>query len=201
MVTFFTRKNCWLLGMVLFMPAGIIIAQQKTYQLNELVSAAKNNLPILREKQALVNGAKSIVTDTRHSFLPQLKLSDQVNIGTDNSLPGSYLPISITPSSSAGVRADNIYQPVTGNIGALYGEYDLVTFGLNKARLNNARAYINLQQADLDQQLYSIQSDIARSYFNLLRARYRLAADNQNTDRYDSIFKVIQALAYSGIKP
>jgi|SRR5450432_1623074 outer membrane protein TolC len=200
MVTFFTRKNCWLLGMVLFMPAGIIIAQQKTYQLNELVSAAKNNLPILREKQALVNGAKSIVTDTRHSFLPQLKLSDQINIGTDNSLAGSYLPIGITPSSSAGVRADNIYQPATGNIGALYGEYELVNFGLNSARLKNAEAYTNLQQADLDRQLYVIQSQIARTYFILLKAQYKLSADIQNVNRYDSIFKVIRALASSGIK-
>jgi outer membrane protein TolC len=201
MVTFCNRKTGWVLCIFLYIPVCSVFAQQKSYHLSELADAAKHHLPVLLQKQALLNSAKASLTEVKHSFLPQLRISDQVNIGTDNSLPGSYLPISITPSSSAGVRADNIYQPATGNIGTLYGEYDLVTFGLNKARLNNAEAYINLQQADLDQQLYSIQSDIARTYFNLLKAQYRLAADKQNTDRYDSIFKVIRALSYSGIKP
>jgi outer membrane protein TolC len=200
MGTFFKRKNCWILGILLFIPAGILIAQQKSYQLTELADAAKNNLPVLRQKQALLNSGKASVTDTRHSFLPQLKISDQLNIGTDNSLAGSYLPIGITPSSSAGVRADNIYQPATGNIGALYGEYELVNFGLNSAKLKNAEAYTDLQQADLDRELYFIQSQIARTYFILLKAQYRLSADKQNVNRYDSIFKVIRALAASGIK-
>lgn len=200
MGTFFKRKNCWILVILLLMPVGILIAQQKSYQLSELADAAKNNLPVLKQKQALLNSSRAFFTDTRHSFLPQIKISDQLNIGTDNSLAGSYLPIGITPSSSAGVRADNIYQPATGNIGALYGEYELVNFGLNSAKLKNAEAYTDLQQADLDRELYFIQSQIARTYFILLKAQYRLSADKQNVNRYDSIFKVIRALTESGIK-
>ncbi|MEP6747025.1 MAG: TolC family protein [Bacteroidota bacterium] len=201
MVTFFERKNCWLLGIVLFLPAGVLIAQQKTYKLSELAEMAKHHLPALLQKQALVNSATASLTEAKHSFLPQVRITDQVNVGTDNSLAGSYLPMVPTPSSSAGVRAGNNYRPVTGNIGVLYGEYELLNFGLHKAILKNANAHIDLQQADLESELYSIQENTARAYFNLLRAQYRLGADKQNTDRYDSIFKVIQALAASGIKP
>jgi outer membrane protein TolC len=201
MGAFFKRKFCRMLNIFLFISAGPVFAQQKNYHLPELIDAAKTHLPVLLQKQAFINSAKASYIEIKHSFLPQVRVSDQVNIGTDNSLAGSYLPISITPSSSAGVRADNIGQPTTGNIGALYGEYDLVTFGLNKARLKNAGAYIDLQQSDLDQEIYNIQTAVARTYFNLLKTQYRLLADKQNVDRYDSIFKVIRALAFSGIKP
>ena len=140
--------------MLVCIPASFLSAQPKNYRLLELVTAASNHLPVLLQKQAFINSARASYTEVRHSFLPQVKVSDQVNIGTDNSLAGSYLPISITPSSSAGVRSDNIYQPVTGNIGALYGEYELVNFGLNKARLKNASAYIDLQQQRYGDELH-----------------------------------------------
>lgn len=201
MITFCGRKICRLSGILLLMSAGPAFAQQKNYHLPELVEAAKTHLPVLLQKQAQLNSAKAAVTETKHSFLPQFKISDQVNFGTDNSIAGSYLPVGITPSSSAGVRDENIYQPATGNIGALYGEYELVNFGLNSAKLKNAESYIDLQQADLDRELYSIQAAAARVYFNVLKSKYKLDADQQNVNRYDSIFKVIKALAAAGIKP
>ena len=201
MITFCTRKICCLWHLLLFIYAAPLFAQQKNYHLPQLIEAAKNHLPVLMQKRALLNGARAAVTDTRHSFLPQLKISDQVNLGSDNSIAGSYLPIGITPSSSAGVRGDNIYQPATGNIGALYGEYELINFGLNSARLKTAEAIADLQQADLDRELYLMQASVARTYFNVLKNQYKLDADRQNVNRYDSIFKVIRALTASGIKP
>ncbi|MFT3932215.1 MAG: TolC family protein [Chitinophagaceae bacterium] len=197
---FCSRKICAVVSIVLLVTGSTVFAQEKKYQLPELANAAKNHLPVLLQKQALVDAAKANVTDTRHSFLPQLKISDQVNIGTDNSLAGSYLPIGITPSSSAGVRADNIGQAATGNIGALYAEYELINFGLNNAKLNNAKAYTSLQQSDLEREQYLLQASVANAYFSLLKAKYKLDADEQNVRRYDSIFKVIQALTASGIK-
>ena len=201
MITFCRRKICCLWPLLLFIYAAPLLGQQKNYHLPELAEAAKNHLPVLMQKRALLGEARASVTDIRHSFLPQLKISDQVNLGTDNSIAGSYLPVGITPSSSAGVRADNIYQPATGNIGALYGEYELVNFGLNSARLKTAEAFVDLQQADLDRELYLLQAAVARTYFNVLKSQYRLDADRQNVNRYDSIFKVIRALTASGIRP
>jgi len=201
MVTFFSRKSRAIVCILLWIPAGAVFAQQKNYSLWELVEAAKHELPVLSQKQALVNGAKASVTELRQYFLPQLKISEQLNIGTDNSLAGSYLPIGTTISSSAGIRAENNGQAVTGNMGVLYGEYNLVNFGLNKALIKNYKAYTDLQQSDYDRELYNIQTAVARIYFNLLKAQYRLDADLQNSNRYDSIFKVIRALSASGIKP
>lgn len=200
-MAFFTGKGRVALSALMCLSAMAAIAQQKRYPLSALAQAAEKHLPVLLQKQALINGARASFTEVKHSFLPQIRASDQVNLGTDNSLAGSYLPIGITPSSSAGVRNANDLQAVTGNIGTLYGEYNLVTFGLNKALLSNANAYVNLQQADLEQQQYEVDRSVAISFFTLLKTQYRLGADKQNTNRYDSIFRVIKALAASGIKP
>jgi outer membrane protein TolC len=201
MKTFFIRKNCWVCGICLLLLTVVASAQQKVYRLSELAAAATTQLPIIKQKQALLNGAKASLTDTRHSFLPQLKINDQVNLGTDNSLAGSYLPIGVNPSSSAGVRGDNIYQPATGNFGVLYAEYELVNFGLRNAQLQKAQSYIDLQQSDLERELYLLQADVARTYLYLLKAEYRAGAELQSVKRYDSVFRVIKAVTASGIKP
>lgn len=201
MDTFCIRKCCIVAGIFMLCPALSLLAQDKTYSLPSLVDAAKNYLPSLMQKRALVNSAEAMLADTRHSFLPQIKASEQVNIGTANSMTGSYLPIGYMPSTSAAVRGDNTGQVATGNIAALYSEYELFNFGLNKARINYAQAYIGLNESDFQRELYLVQVQVARLYFSLLKSSYRLQTDKQNVNRYDSIFMVIRALTSSGIRP
>ena len=189
-----------LLGIILLFPA-ILIAQQKTISLTTLINHATNCLPLLQQKAALVEASKAQITDTKHSFLPQIKLSEQLNMGSDNSISGSYFPFGITPSTSGGVRADNNFQPATGNVGVLYGEYELANFGLNSAELNLTKAYASVAEADLQKEKYLLELNVAKLYFNIQKSRYRLKADGQNIERYQSIFNVIQALAKSGLRP
>ncbi|OIR02939.1 outer membrane efflux protein [mine drainage metagenome] len=200
MGSFYKRKYSLILSISLLLSSLSVYAQNKIYTLSELTESAKNYLPSLMQKKALVNSAKAFVTDTRHSFLPQLKVSDQINIASDNSLEGSYLPLGITPSTSGGIRNSNNGQAATGNIAVLYSEYELMNFGLNKAKINNAQSYVNFSEADLQKENYYVTLQVAQLYFDLLKTQYRLDADLQNVNRYDSIFKVIQALTLSGLK-
>ena len=200
MVTFFKKKCCWFLCIILSLPSLSVEAQKK-YQLQELINAAKNHLPSLQQKQALINVAKANATDVKHSFYPQLKISDQINLGSDNSLAGSYLPIGITPSTSGGITSNNNNQAATGSIAALYSEYELFNFGLNHAKMQSANAYINLQEADWQKDFYYLQLEISRDYFQFIKIETRLKTDAENVNRYDSIFKVIKALTNAGIKP
>ncbi len=200
MKTFHSGKRIGVTAFFLLLSVSFTFAQ-KHFSLQQLISASLQYQPVLKQKQALLNSTKAIVTDVKHSFLPQIRAGEQVNIGSDNSLAGGYFTFGITPSASAGVRASNNAQAATGNLAVLYSEYELVNFGLNTAKLNNANAYVGLQQADVDREQYLLQLDIARLYFNLLRQQYRLGADKQNTDRAQQIFTVIQALTSSGINP
>lgn len=199
MATFYMRKCCIAVAICIALPTSSLLAQQH-FSLQNLLDSSRKNLPILKQKQALINASKASITEVTHSFLPQIKFNDQLTIGSDNSIAGGYLPLGITPSTSGGVRSDNNFQPATGNVAVLYSEYELVNFGLNNARLNNAQAYVNLSQADLQKEEYLIDLTIAKLYFNIQKSQYRIRADEQNIDRYQSIFNVIQALTLSGLK-
>lgn len=149
-----------------------------------------------------MNGAAAAITELKHTFLPQLSVNEQLNVGTNNSITGSYLPMgsSFNPSINGGIRPENVFQPATGNIGAVYGQYDLTTFGLRRAQLNQARANLDLQRADLQQEQYRLSITVSRLYFDLIKNRYKLRADEENIKRYQDIATVIHALTTSGLK-
>ena len=199
MATFFARKCCGVMLILLSAPTVFLLAQQHL-SLQNLIDASRANFPVLKQKLSLINANKAAIADIKHSFLPQLKFSEQLNIGSDNSLAGSYLPLAATPSTSGGVRSDNNFQPATGNIAVLYSDYELANFGLNSARLSNAQTYVNLSEADLQKEAYLLDVNIARLYLNIQKGQYRLKADAQNIERYQSIFNVIRALTLSGLK-
>ncbi len=199
MITFWFRKLPLLLALLSI--SGLSLsAQEKKYTLSELVDSAKIYFPQLLRKNAQLNFAKAVVTDTKHQFLPALKATEEITAGTDNSLAGSFITFGIIPSTSAGVRAENNAQLATGNIAALSGQYDLATFGYRQALVNRANSYVYLQQADAQQELYYLQSAIARWYFTLQKSQSKLKADAENIARYENIFRVIRALSGSGIR-
>jgi outer membrane protein TolC len=187
------------LGILFLLPTLPLSAQQKNYSLSSLIDSAKHYFPLLKQKSRLADAAKAEITDTRHSFLPTVSLSEELNFGSNNSIPGSYFPLGITPSTASGLAANNNYQPATGNIAVAYGEYELVNFGLNTAKLGYANANANIAEADFQRQQYLLEVDVARLYLNIQKSFYRLSADEQNIIRYQNIFNVIQALTLSGI--
>ena len=197
MVTFF-KGRCSAALPLLLMPVLSVMAQQK-YSLTAFVDSSIKYLPTLKQKTALINLAKASVNDVKHSFLPQLKFSEQLNIASNNSMATTFFSFGITPTTSGGIRSNNSLDAVTANVGVLYSEYELANFGLNNAKLNYINANVNLQEADLQKEQYLVSLEVARLYFNILKNQYRLNADKQNTERYQRIFTVIQALTASGL--
>ena len=89
----------------MFLGSGALWAQDTTGgPLSVLVDAASRRLPLLLQKQALVNSAKAGVSFARNSFLPTAEALDQVNMASANSLPGAYESFGIIPSVSSSVR-------------------------------------------------------------------------------------------------
>ncbi|WP_158559083.1 TolC family protein [Deminuibacter soli] len=180
---------------------NLLFAQQQTFSLAVLIDSASHHLPVLLQKQAMINSARANETDVRHQFLPKLTAGDEVSVGSANDVAGTYLPFSgVIHATSAGIRGENNYQAQTGNIVSLYGEYELVNFGLRGAKINNAIAYTQVQQADYDRELYLLKWQISKLYFDILKTRYQLAVDEQNMERYQSVYAIIKALAGSGVK-
>jgi len=193
-----------LTGIILVMAAvGPTLAQKPTiYSLADLVDSAKRHLPLLLQKEALVASAQAGVTEAKHAFLPQLDAVEELSVGSANDLTGPFLPVpGIVHSVAGSINAASNYQAVTGNMASLYGQYDLVTFGLKDARVADARAYVGLTQADLAKQRYLVAWDIARLYFTILSHRYQLTVDEEDMRRYDSMYTISRALTSSGVNP
>ena len=201
MVSAYDRKLPALAGLLFFLPLCSLFAQQPVFSLSALVDSAQHNYPQLLQKQALLNSAEAAITDARHSFLPSLKANEQISLGTDNSIPGSYLSYGIIPSSSSGIREENESRSASGNIAILSAQYDLVDFGYRRAYIENARSYAGLFQADREKEIYLLKIRAARLYFSLLKNQLRLEVNRQNVVRYEHIFTVIRALTLSGLKP
>jgi outer membrane protein TolC len=173
---------------------------KKNYTLADFVDSARRHLPILLQKMALVNSARAGITDARHTYLPTAILGDQLSLGTDNSIPGSYLSFGLIPSSSAGVRSTNDYQSAAGNIAIIQSEYELLDFGLKNARVKNAEAYANLSQADYNRELYLLKWQVGKIYYETFKNQFQLGIEEQNVTHYQAIYRVIQAVTQSGIK-
>ena len=201
MVTFCCRKFLGLFSILLLAPSLSLFAQQKKYFLSEFVDSALRHLPAILQKKALVDAAKAGITDARHAYLPTSYIGDEVTVGSDNSLPGSYTTFGIIPSTSSGLRNSNEYQSAVGNIGFLYNEYQLVDFGLKKATIHRAEAYANMSQADLEKERYLVKWQVGKIYLDILKYQFQLGIDKENVTRYETIYKVIQAVTLSGIKP
>lgn len=185
----------------MFLGSGALRAQDTTGgPLSVLVDAASRRLPLLLQKQALVNSAKAGVSFARNSFLPTAEALDQVNMASANSLPGAYESFGIIPSVSSSVRGAQNWQAVSGDIAVLYSQYELVNFGLRKAKVGNAQSLVGVRQADLDFQTYLLKDQVSKIYFELLKNKYQLAVDQQNIQRYAAVDTIIHALTASGIR-
>jgi len=196
------RKAAAALSFMLVLWANCTTAQQKNnYSLSDYIDSAQHHLPLLMQKTALFDAAKAGVTDARHAYLPSAFVADQVNAGTDNALPGSYFSFGIIPSSSDGIRSENDYQTASGNIAILQSNYELMNFGLKRARIRNAESFADLSQADLNREIYLLKWDVGKLYFDILKNQLQLGIDQQNVERYNTIYTIIHAITESGIKP
>ncbi|HVU85636.1 MAG TPA: TolC family protein [Puia sp.] len=196
-----SRKFPVLTGLLFLLSPFSLFAQPPVYSLSRLVDSALHHYPLILQKQALLNSAEAAVTDARHSFLPSLQANEQINLGTDNSIPGSYVSYGIIPSSSSGIRDENNFRAAGGNIAILSAQYDLVDFGYRRAYIESAKSRANLFGADREKEIYSLKIQAARLYFNLLKNEFRLEVNRQNVERYENIFSVIRALTLAGLKP
>ncbi len=119
MVSFCIRKSLWFCSLLLLSPSLTLLAQQASpqpYSLPALIDSAQKHLPVLRQKKALVDAAKAGIRDARAAYLPNSFVGDQVLVGTDNALPGSYYSFGLIPSVAGGFSSANNSQAAGGNM-------------------------------------------------------------------------------------
>jgi len=174
---------------------------QHLYTLSQLTDSAVQYYPALMSKQALIGSAKAAITDAKHAALPFLKVHDQLTMATANGVTGTFLPLGIAIPTAGGITSDNNSQAAAGNLGLIYSEYELYNFGLNKARIEDARVFEKYSEADYSKDMYLLKLNIARYYLALLKNSQQLTIEEDNVKRYETLFNVIKAETQSGLKP
>jgi outer membrane protein TolC len=189
--------------MTMLLPACPVLAQRTTlYSLADLVDSANRHLPLLLEKQALVQSAQAGIREAKDAFLPKVNVVEELSVGSANDLTGPFLPMpGIVHSIAGSINGASDYQAVTGNMASLYGEYELVNFGLRGARVASAKAFAGWTQADLEKERYQVKWEIGRIYFAIQKNRNQLAIDEQDMRRYQSMYEISRALTGSGVNP
>jgi outer membrane protein TolC len=154
------------------------------------------------EKQALVQSARAGIREAKDAFLPQLNAAEELSVGSANDLTGPFLPLPGLIHPIAGsITGTSDYQPVTGNMASLYGQYELVNFGLRGAKIADAKAIVGYTEADLEKARYQVSWEVGRVYFAIRKNRDQLAVDEEDIRRYQSMYTISQALTRSGVNP
>ena len=169
-------------------------------RLQTIVALAVKNYPSIQARQADVDAAAAFVTETKNAWLPSVKLNEQIDAGSDNSLTSAYFPMGIVPSASGGRRPDNVSQVAVGNIGTVFGQWEVYNFGGYAARTQEALAALQAGKAGLGVEQYRIQSAALQYYLDLLKYQSLAAVQMLNIQRTDTIKRAIQAYINSGLR-
>lgn len=201
-MTLYFRKAVSLCFCILFVFAFQVKAQYiNAIQLKTLIDSAEKNFPSLQQKRSIIASTEANNQFVKHSLLPTTVVGDEVLVASDNSLPGSYLSMGAFPSTSGGIRSENISQAASGNFAFLTSQYNIIDFGYRKARFQTDDAFLNINKADYTRELYLLKWQLSKLYFNLLKSYYLLGIEATNIRRYSNIYSVIHALTASGLRP
>jgi outer membrane protein TolC len=175
--------------------------QAKELTLYEVVNKAIEYYPLLQQRKAEYNASRAHVSTVRSNRFPSLKLHDQVNVGTANSLTGTYFPLGTVVPVAGAIRNDNVSTLASGNIGLAYMEWEAINFGYYGASNKEAIAGEALRSSVFENDKYQVTETVISLYLDLLKQYEYLKIEQNNVQRAKTIFDAINATVVSGLKP
>jgi outer membrane protein TolC len=170
-------------------------------RLPELLTAANQHYPSICAHQALVDAGKARVEDSRKAWIPSVRIGEEINLGTDNSMSGSLYTLGFIPSTSGGRRTAGRSELATGNVAAVTAEWELYNFGGYASRTNEAIASLGVDQSALEREQFQISWTLIQEYFDLLKYQGLMTVQQNNIARTETIGRSVKAYADNGLKP
>ncbi|WP_114941728.1 TolC family protein [Mucilaginibacter endophyticus] len=197
-----SKKSCCLL-LALFITACSYAQQQQNstpVSLKTLLNSVNQNAPTLLTDSAAIAIKRAMATETRNSWLPNLKLNYQADYGTNNNVAGPYFGFGIIPSNSRGVRPESNTTTVSANVGVAALDWEIYNFGAYGAQNKVANSDIQVQQSQFADSKYQLQAYTIGNYLMLLRLENFLSIQARNIRRNQEIRRSVQSLAKSGVR-
>ena len=196
-------RLCFLIAVgMLFLPrpAG---AQNSatTLTLQTLLNGMQSNYEFLKYQKSLVDEKQAHNKTVAFERLPNLKTAYEINVGSDNSIPGSYYTYGLIPTVNGGTRIAENLNPEAGSIAVAGLEWEAVNFGGYKSRLDVARSELDVQKnayGKSENDLFGIASYL---YLELLQQYQLTVIQQDNVSRLEQLKRSIDALVVSGVRP
>ena len=177
-----------------------ILAPTYGQSLRELLKQAEAHYPLLKAKGYEVQARKDQVSYAQSSALPSLDAAYQLNYATYNNITGmavgqAFVPISGPPS------VDNTYNPVFGSAAGLLLNWEPITFGQRKSKIESAKAYADYQQTEANHELFQHQVRTINTYLDVIMTNELIHVYNKNVERSADDVRIVQSLTRSGLRP
>lgn len=173
--------------------------QEKNISLGDMLNSVLQHAPGLRTDSAAIGIRQRQLEAAQFNWLPSLKLNYQLDLGTNNNLPGGYFSYGIVPSNSRVREAGNSSTILT-DIGIAAFDWEIYNFGAFDAQRKVAAADLRVEESGFEQSKYQLQSVVTNYYLQLVRLKDMMSIQTENIKRNEEIRKSILALAVAGIK-
>ncbi|HWZ16400.1 MAG TPA: TolC family protein [Mucilaginibacter sp.] len=170
--------------------------------LQKALNIALSKQQIIQAKDNYAKASAQGITSAKRDGLPDLSISAQQAFGTINGLNGLTSGLPGLTTVTAGQVAP------TQNWNAAFGAYyssninwNIFSFGLQKAHVAEAKGFYNRDAADLEQEKFQQQVRVSGAYLNLLSARRLLYSMEVNLSRVSQLRDVILVRTVNGLNP
>ncbi|MDB5029339.1 TolC family protein [Mucilaginibacter sp.] len=194
-----------ILSAVFLGPACFSAQAQQTdsvLTLQNALNIALSKQQIIKAKDNYAKASAESIIGAKRDGLPDFVLSAQQSYGTINGLNGttSGLP-GLTTITAGPIAAKQNWNAAFGAYYSSNIDWNIFSFGLQKAHVAQAKGIYNMDAADLEQEKFQQQVRVAGAYLNLLAAQRLHYSMDVNQSRVSQLRDVILIRAVNGLNP
>ncbi|TAM81983.1 MAG: TolC family protein [Acidobacteria bacterium] len=172
----------------------------RTFTLQEAVNYALAHYPAIQGGRNQVEAARGVVDFARTDYLPQLNSLWQANRATSNNVMGIMFPQSVVPSVRGPVLPSSS-ATAWGSIGGLLFSWQPYAFGYRHAKVNLARAGVDLASANLAVTRLAVAANAMNAFFNLVAAEQGVSVAEANLRHWQAVNKSVHTLVDQELRP
>jgi len=169
--------------------------------LQTLLTNMQANYELLKYEGSMVQSKQAGKKAVAYDRLPQLNASYESDLGSNNSLSGTYFTMGVIPTVTGTRRTYMNISPVSGQTGLAGVDWEVTNFGGFKANENLAKSDLLVQMNTLDKTQYDLYGASSAYYLELIRQYELTAIQSNNVARLRELKTSIDALVRSGVRP
>lgn len=170
--------------------------------LEEVLLRAEKNYQSIKKKEINIKASQERLQLQKTYYLPEVTVMAQQNFGTINAQNGPmYSQGGLGVASTSMPLAEQNWNAAFGSLYLANVNWNVYTFGKLKTKENVESADVEIQKADLNQEIFQHQIKTAAAYFNLLVSQRLENVQHENHKRSEVIYTIAKARAESGLIP